>query len=144
MPRNPLVVGRKPDQKVPVVCQSPTGKKTTRDDKSGRSAATRDGENGVDPEDCRVSLRRNVRPAFSSTTASEGVGPPTSVFADVYFKVFVSVGSRRSARLSETPRCHQSKTILMSHVNTVLPSHSRPPRLRFVPLATAPAPVRCL
>jgi hypothetical protein len=55
--------------------------------------------NGVKPEECRVSLRRNVRPAFSGPSVSEGCqSSETAVFVDLHFKVFVSVGSRHTAR----------------------------------------------
>ena len=60
--------------------------------------------NGVQLKDRRVSLRRNVRPAFSSTPANGGCQPTeTSVCVVVHVKVFVSVGSRRTARLLGRP-----------------------------------------
>ncbi len=65
------------------------------------SADTPSTSTRMKPADCRVSLRRNVHPAFFNTPASGGYEPSeTTVFVDVHFKVFVSVGSRRTARLS--------------------------------------------
>ena len=53
------------------------------------------------PADCRVSLRRNVHPAFLTRPASGGYErSKTSVLIDGQFRVFVSVGSRRTVRLS--------------------------------------------
>jgi hypothetical protein len=56
--------------------------------------------NDVQPAVCRVSLRRNVRPAISRPLPS-GWGEPSemSVFVGVLTKVLVSVGSRRPDRL---------------------------------------------
>jgi hypothetical protein len=70
--------------------------------------------NAVQPAVCRVSLRRNVRPAFSRPPRSGGCEPSeTSVFVEVLKKVLVSVRSRRPARLlgglaavrQKTPGC---------------------------------------
>ena len=82
--------------------------------------------NGVQPADCRVSLRRNVRPAFSRTPASGGCqSSETSVFVVVHFKGVRPGGltPHRSPLSRRLPAIKQ-KTPLISHVSIVSPSQA--------------------
>ena len=81
--------------------------------------------NDSKPADCRVSLRRNVRPAFSSTPASGWCEPSeTSVCFEVHFKAFRLGGlTAHRSPLSRRLAAIKQKTPRTSHISAVSPSH---------------------